>query len=272
MNNVAFRYSGIKNHLINYINSIIPEDTLNWFYVESFLGSGTIFYNLSKQFRWHYLTDLDENIIKLHSCFSKFSYADYQYVLDWVNDTFGNIKEDKEAYYKLRNDYNCDTGIYKDIKLLMLANSCINSMLRFGPNGMNQSFGQRHYIISKECWNEIKRRLEFSTIKNRDYTETFKMMLNNSHLNWFVFLDPPYVDREMTYNKDFSRIDYINNLKELTKLKNNIKIVYSDIENIESDELLDIGFNKKDSKILRNTCPSSNKQKTMKEVLYLFNI
>ena len=41
--------------------------------------------------------------------------------------------------------------------------------------------------------------------------------------------------------------------------------LYSDIENFESDELLNVGFTKIDSKMLRNTCPSSDKSFTKKK-------
>ena len=67
--------------------------------------------------------------------------------------------------------------------------------------------------------------------------------------------------------------DFYNNCDNLKELVNfNVKIVYSDIENFESDELLNVGFTKIDSKMLRNTCPSSDKSFTKKEVIYLFNI
>lgn len=268
--NRAFRYSGNKQHLVKYINSILPEDSKDRLYLECFLGSGAIFYNLNQKFKWSFLTDLDQNIINLHENFINFNYSDYQNILKEVETNFGNIKTSKEAYYLFRNNYNLDKGNFKNLKLLLLTNSCINSMLRFGPNGMNQSYGARHFIISEKSWNDIKQRLFKATLKCRSYINSFEMIKSNKKLKYFLFLDPPYADREMTYNKGFNRKTFITNLKELIHF--NIKIVYSDIENLESDELLNVGFTKVDSKMLRNTCPSSNKSFTKKEVLYLFNV
>jgi len=271
MNNISFRYSGSKQHLVKYINSIIPKEE-DWFYVESFLGSGAIFYNLENQFRWNYLTDIDKNIIRMHNCFKKYSYAQYKSVLDFVLDNFGDIKTDKEAYYKLRDCYNKSEWRDKDLVLLMLSNSCINSMLRFGPNGMNQSWGNRHHIIPEDCWDNMKSRLEKATLKNLDYSSTFNMINQNNKLSWFVFLDPPYVDRFMVYENKFNRIDYLKSLISITCDCKNIKVVYSDIDNEESDMLLHYGFNKINSKILRNSAPYSKKELTKREVLYLYNI
>lgn len=52
--NRAFRYSGSKQHLVKYINSILPEDSKDYLYLECFLGSGAIFYNLNQNFNGHF--------------------------------------------------------------------------------------------------------------------------------------------------------------------------------------------------------------------------
>ena len=79
-------------------------------------------------------------------------------------------------------------------------------MLRFGPNGMNQSYGNREYVISEQQWNDIKHRLNNAMISNNDFLAFNPNNIKNSVL----FLDPPYVNREMTYNKNGFSINIIN--------------------------------------------------------------
>lgn len=277
MLNRAFRYAGSKQFLVDIVNSKILEympDCEN--YVEPFLGSGAIFYNLDNSLNnvKSYLSDIEDFICSMHRAIDNNTYENYQACLSFVEKEFGDIKTNKEAYYQFRNWWNdtfYKTKLYtKDayLYLLMLANSCINSMLRFGPKSMNQSFGHRHYIIKENIWNKLNRRLKNANICVCDYAETFE---KTRHLeNIVYFLDPPYSDRQMTYSNSFNKDRYIELLLDIS---NNCKtrklFLYTDTENDKSDELLKYGWIKEIVRTMRTICPKSHSEITHNEVLYI---
>ena len=259
----AFRYAGSKKHLVSYVNSILSTiDTTQYTYIEPFLGSGMIYYNLKNDFRDVILNDIDKNIIDLHNCFKQ-PYELYDKSLAFVDFNFGNIRTDKRAYYALRKYYN--ENPYDKYLLLQLTNSCINSMLRFGPNGMNQSFGHRHYRVSADTCKHLRQKILQANLYNKDYLEILDSNAMNSCI---VFLDPPYEERIMPYSlTSYSRRQLVDKILELTQHNDTI-ILYTDIENTVSDKLLQNGFKKICTKLLRNTCPSKSSERTNDEYLY----
>ena len=259
----AFRYAGSKKHLVSYVNKLLSDiDTENYTYIEPFLGSGIIYYNLEKDFKDVILNDIDKNIIDLHFCFKQ-PYELYQSSLNFVDFNFGDIKNDKRAYYALRKFYNENSS--DKYLLLQLANSCINSMLRFGPNGMNQGFGNRHYRLSEDTWKHLRRKILQAGLYNTDYLAILDTKVTN---NCILFLDPPYEERMMPYSlTSYNRRQLIDKILQI-KDNDNIIIMYTDIGNSTSDELLHNGFKKICTKLLRNTCPSKSSERTSDEYLY----
>ena len=115
---------------------------------------------------------------------------------------------------------------------------------------MNQSYGNREYVISEQQWNDIKRRLNNAMISNNDFLAFNPNNIKNSVL----FLDPPYVNREMTYNKNgFSINNFIN---WITELNDNNLILYTDFENSVSDNLVNFGFKKIKLRTMISTSPN----------------
>ena len=101
------RYAGNKLYLVPIINKLIEKCNMPFeTYIEPFLGSGAIFYNLEYEFSNKILNDLDTNICLIHNAVKDFSFHDYNNMCIDVEKTFGNIKKDKQAYYNFRNFYN----------------------------------------------------------------------------------------------------------------------------------------------------------------------
>ena len=261
------RYAGNKLYLVPIINKLIEKCKITFdTYNEPFLGSGAIFYNLEYEFSNKILNDLDTNICLIHNAVKDFSFHNYKKMCIDVEKTFGNIKSDKQAYYNFRNFYNetywnkrNDGGLY----LLHLANSCINSMLRFGPNGMNQSFGNRILCLKEDEYNHCHNKLNNSVIHNKSYEEIIPKKLENT----FLFLDPPYELKEMTYNNGFKLNMFLEILKTV-ECKNSI-ICYTDVESDLSDELLNYGFKKILIRNMRNISPNRKEEIITKEVMYV---
>ena len=110
-------------------------------------------------------------------------------------------------------------------------------------------------ILSEEQYNELKNRLTNAKLLNDNYLN----ILNTNKLNNTVlFLDPPYVNRPMSYNRGFEQSSFLDKL--ITYTGNNSLILYTDYENVNSDKLLNYGFNKNILRKMKNIAPSSDKR------------
>ena len=270
----AFRYAGTKEFLVPKVNDLIRERELST-YIEPFLGSGAIFYNLEHKFSRYIINDLDFPIYLMHNAIKESSYKEYFTQNENIKNTFGDIKKSKDAYYEFRNSWNdmywnnIQNKLFNKeagLQLLYLASACINSMLRFGPNGMNQSYGNRFYLISEQMFNALKEKLQKAKLINYSYQ---KILVDNIfYKNCFLFLDPPYISREMTYNKGFNLSEFVVNL-QLLKGENTI-VCYTDFENEISNSLLNYGFSKEVIRKMKNISPNrKNDEVTGNEVMYV---
>jgi DNA adenine methylase Dam len=257
--NKFFRYSGAKDKFASIINANIKADKN--VYCEPFVGSGSVLFNLNKNFDKYIINDIDRNIIRIYKSFKNISYEYYKEVIDSVFKEFGRFTDDrryisKEAgevaktnYYNFRNwfnsnHWNTDTEL-EGIYLHMLANSCINSMLRFGPNGMNQGFGNRCYMLDRTTFNNIQNILQRTEIYNGSYKDLLKE-------DAFFFFDPPYASQASSYT-GFSFEDQ----EEFLELIKDKEYLYTDILN-------DVNSKLQNRLVLRkmvNTAPNSDKSK-----------
>lgn len=275
-----FPYSGNKLWFTDKFNDIVLSklgknpDII----VEPFCGSAAI--SMNSKAKQIYINDYDKNIYLMLYTIHNTSYETYSQIVNEV-EQFGNIKTTKEYYYNFRDNWNntyykniCKTDLYKTntkagLYLLILAGACINSMLRFSDNGMNQSWGNRFYKIDKDSYNKLSYN-NTVTITNYDfYSDTYQEFINTLPKNSVIFLDPPYEFREMTYNKGFSVNKFIDTIKSKDFAKNSL-VMYTDIENDVSDNLLNYGYEKYIIREMKSTSPNrKNENKTGNEVLYI---
>lgn len=265
-----FKYSGRKLNFVDPINSLYNNmffsvDSKNLTYIEPFLGSGSVFYNLTLTFKDYILNDLDPNVIKIHSAIKENPLSTYKDFLSFVQKNWPDLK-DKECYYEFRNYFNDNVWGKNDplegFWLQKLFNSCINSMARFGPNGFNQSYGNRtgDQYETDQMYVHFHDRLQRATLFNLDFFELLKELgLNESEQ--FLFLDPPYIRREAAYETISN--DFYSSF--ITLLKNHSgKFIYTDIDECQLDMPKII---LRDS--MNSTAPSSLKEKTnLTEVAY----
>jgi site-specific DNA-adenine methylase len=125
---------------------------------------------------------------------------------------------------------------------------------------MNQSWGNRHLVIDSDSWDRVKYILYKSKLTSMSYDSIIQNVKNS-----ILFLDPPYVSREICYNHGFDLNQFLNIIKQLD---NSNFIMYTDIENEHSDELLNLGWSKISTKTMRSIRPSGNSEITGQEVLY----
>ena len=127
---------------------------------------------------------------------------------------------------------------------------------------MNQSYGNRIRKIDEVSWNLMQDKLKNCIIYNERYEDLLSEELTDSVL----FLDPPYVEREITYNKGFNQELFLDKLKVISG--SNSLILYTDTENKYSDELLNYGFKKDILRVMRNISPNRKTELTVNECLY----
>ena len=271
-----FPYSGNKLWFVDKFNELV----LNYLgktpdvIVEPFCGSAVISLNSNAQKM--YLNDFDKNIYLMIWSVLNSDYSLYEEAISLAN-IGGSIKENKEAYYRFRNNWNelyYTSDNYKSnqaagLYLLILAGACINSMLRFGPTGMNQSWGHRYFEISKNSFNFVSKNPKINLTNLDFYSEDYQKFLTTLQKDSVIFLDPPYEFREMTYNKGFKVTNFIDILKDKNFAPNSL-LMYTDFENTISDELLNYGFEKMIIRDMKSTSPNrKNENKTGNEVLYI---
>jgi len=266
--NKFFRYQGSKEHILYTILRLIVSNTKYRIYAEPFLGSGTVFINLPDIFDEYRINDLNENVMSMWKAILSFSYKDYQDAQALIFDKFGDIRENKDAYYRFRDDYNTNLHFSdkkeKGLFLYFLANSCINSMLRFGPNGMNQSWGNRLYFFEQTDYNIISNKLKKSVLTSVDYKKVIRG-INKA----VVYVDPPYYVRHTSYEENFEQTDLLKLIELLRLMDGKNDIYYSDIETDTSNLLMNDNFTKVYAKDMRNISPlRSSEFIDEREVLY----
>jgi len=258
------RYSGSKFNFVEKLNLIISQ-TNKKIFIEPFVGSGAVFINTPDIFDEYIINDFSQGIISIWKAIKDFNYTDFYNEKEFIFNKFGDIKTNKESYYNFRNWYNenyyfsekTERGIY----LYFLANSYINSMLRFGPNGMNQSFGKCFYFIDSFDFNEIKNKLNKKNILNTSYE-------NLTYEDSILFLDPPYFERNSSY-KHFDINDNDKFVKNIIKYSEKNDILYTDIFNYGVYKKINNFKIRMLRNKMRNTNPNSKKEIIdNKEVLY----
>jgi len=185
------RYAGSKLKYVGIINSLMSQTDAK-VYSEPFGGFLSIFLNTQKSFDKYFINDLNPHIFAIYESFKYLNFSDVIEIQSNMLKQFGDWKTSKDSYYNMRNWINenklnsnfTDKGIYTWI----LINSYINSLSRFGPNGFNQSFGNRNGCtqLNATQFNDIKYRLSKAEILNISGLD----MLGQN--DTFYFLDPPY--------------------------------------------------------------------------------
>lgn len=260
-----FRYSGSKQKYARLISKMIR--TGKKVYCEPFAGSGGVLFNLpNSMFDRYVVNDIDRNITQMYSAFKRTTYSEYLNFRKDLEAEFGqfassrtvSLDEAKENYYTFRNWFNAHVWQSGDklegLCLHVLACSCINSFLRFGPEGMNQSFGDRDMIIGREDFSKISEVLSKSEIVCEDYRNLLSQ-------DAFYFLDPPYASQDSSYSgfSDSDQAEFVENIDGL-------EFLYTDILTEHNKRL-----NRYKLREMRSTSPNANKQVRNGNVEYLFS-
>lgn len=274
-----FNYPGSKRKfsvkIEGILSGLIRERPSIW--IEPFCGSTSLFYNIGEDvtqyslfdeihIRKAHLNDLDPNVMLMHRACRDFNYQDYREAVDFA-DSFGNVGDNPAAYYSYRKWYNETGSKMKEagLHLIFLTMLCINSMLRFGPNGMNASFGRRRGVISRMDWEKMHRRLKNAVLTSMDYRELYIMD------GAVIFLDPPYEKKDNgLYGKGFSQDEFLDWLTRMKKSHPHCSWLYTDVESPKTDKLLEEGFTKTILRAMPSIAPGhAGDEKSAMEAIYI---
>lgn len=264
------RYAGSKDTFVDIINPEINK-TNKTIYVEPFLGSGGIFINLEKEFDEYIINDIEPAIVRIFNTVKSTTYDEFITFYNKVITKYGNFKstnpdlkdEYKQNYYNFRNDFNkklwqTDSN-EEGFALILIYNSCLNSLGRWGPNGFNQSWGNRLYIPDENSWNVIKNKLQRTRIYNKDFFEVLNYIDVDKCI---MFLDPPYI-KSPSFSYKGIKEDYYRNFINFCNTTK-AHILYTDTDH---DDLSFKKITLRDN--MRNVSPNRTSELKEKEIMFI---
>jgi site-specific DNA-adenine methylase len=249
-------YLGNKSKYSGKIHKIL-NGRLDKNFIEPFGGSGAVSLYMSKYIKNVFLNEINENIFRIHYSFKHGTFIELREVIEEIWE-FGDPREVKEDYYTARNELNkkyfgfdsIKTGFYN----WAISTYAINSMVRFGPNGFNQGWGNRGVgrtepskMMTEEKFNSIKKCYHNIELYNEDF-----VIFVNRFKSGILFMDPPYVEMESgIYN--FSKTQYDLFLTIIKNWKDDV--IYTDV--FSEDRIKELGENW-NYQILRDSMGSAN--------------
>lgn len=191
-------YTGGKYKLLNQILPLFPKD-INTF-VDLFTGGCNVAVNVNAN--KIIANDLCTQVIDIYKGIQNNTTEKNIKMIEKTINKYNLNKENKDSYLKLRSDYNDNKKWYV---LYTLLTHSFNNQVRFNQKGeFNMPFGKRNFNSKlkqkfKDFSNAIQKKdIEFT---NKNFKD---LDINKLGENDFVYLDPPYLVTEATYNTGWS--------------------------------------------------------------------
>jgi DNA adenine methylase len=234
-----FFYVGDKFKLVPQLKANFPEGIKR--FIEPFCGGGSVFLNVDANS--YLLNDIDENMVGLHKFLLAYSnepnvfWNEIKRLITLYNlsATFMGrdvpqelrrqfvktyfAKHNKEAYHKMRVDYNSS---HNPFLLYLLVIYGFNRFMRFNSNGEfnlpvgNVDFNQKVVSSLNEYFESVQgRQIKFFSIDFQEFLDYAQPTADD-----LVYLDPPYLITFSEYNKlwnedsEIRLIDYLDRLNE----------------------------------------------------------
>lgn len=189
-----FNYTGGKYKLLKQIDKLFPRDIDRFF--DLFCGGGDVCFNvLANEI---YANDKNKELIGIFKYFQSKNKDDILNEIENIISEYELTMENKDGYYKLREDYNKNKS---SIKLFVLICFSFNHHIRFNKNGdFNVPFGKGKSAYNSVLKDNLLKMLnKISDIKflDKDFRD-FKDFKKSD----FVYIDPPYCISTAVYNEN----------------------------------------------------------------------
>lgn len=268
----AFNHIGNKRRIIKEIIKNLPQTKITNF-IDVFAGSGVVSANYNKA-RKYFLNDNDPNIKKilkyLFNNKKDVVINDIKEIISFYNLPFDKIKDYKNEYQKLKNDFNFKKDNIKfnpSAMLFVLVIFGFNQQIRFNskdefniPAGKFYFSKYQELKITKFINSVEKTKVE---IENEDFEKFVNNVCKEIKTQDSVFyFDPPYLITNGTYNLNWTEEEEDRLLNLLNRL-NNKKIKWVLSNQLYSNKktnilLLDFLIKNKDLKIKKIDISYSN--------------
>lgn len=200
---------GIKTKLVPFIfRSIKWSDEANGRWIEPFLGSGVVAFNLHP--RRAILSDSNRHIIELYTSIQS-GQLNCGNTRDFLEFEGRKLQAGgAEYYYEVRNRFN-EFGSSFDF--LFLNRSCFNGVMRFNRHGhFNVPFGHKPERFSKSYITKIVNQIGWvaKQMRGRDWefrVDQWDTTLRAAEPGDFVYLDPPYIGRHTDYYNGWNQAE-----------------------------------------------------------------
>lgn len=273
--NTPIKIQGKKRNLIPFLKNNIEPYLENRVYVEPFLGSGVVAFNIKP--KEAILSDVNYHIINLYLQIQK-NIINSEIVRKHLEEHGKQLLNNGESYYyEIRDEFNQIIDLNNDdyfkmtdddkkklaLFFIFLNSSCFNGVIRFNRNGKyNVPFCKKpnkftKAYITKIC-NTIKNVEDILQNEGKNWifkVSSYENILdeigtNNPH-DYLVYLDPPYLGTNNNYYQNNWELDsevklynYVNNLlsknneKYKTFLSNWYKKTYEKDEKYDSNIII----------------------------------
>lgn len=193
------KIQGIKTDLVDFISTNINWDGQGrW--IEPFLGSGVVLFNIEPERAL--VADANEHIINLYKQIQDGEITGER-VRSFLEKHGSELeKRGEDYYYQMRRDFNQNQN---PLYMLFLNRSCYNGMMRFNLDGefnvpfckKPSRFRQRYISLIVNQVDAISKIMEGKdwVFKSWDWEKTLKKATADD----FVYLDPPYLERNSGY-------------------------------------------------------------------------
>ncbi len=190
---------GIKTKLVPWIDSIVP-DGFNGKWIEPFMGTGVVAFNLAPQNAL--LCDTNPHLVNFYKGIARHEITP-EVVREFLNQEGLKLQEKGEShYYEIRKRFN-DT--HQPLDFLFLNRAGFNGMIRFNQKGgfnipfckKPQRFAQAYVtkIVNQVAFVSQTLRLKNFEFKCQSFEETIALAKSGD----ILYCDPPYIGRHVDY-------------------------------------------------------------------------
>lgn len=175
------KWAGGKRWLVHSYHHLLPSNSACRRYIEPFLGSGAVFFNLQPQRAL--LADINPDLIET-----------YEVVRDNCQEIRKLLKEHHKkhcaSHYYTQRKTQYDSKIKRAARFIYLNRTCWNGLYRVNLKGeFNVPIGTKtSVILGTDCFEEISKCLKKVEFNTADFAST----LAKARKGDFVFIDPPY--------------------------------------------------------------------------------
>lgn len=201
MKNSLFRWVGSKKKVLKYLN----EEFERYFkghekvvYIEPFIGSGTVLFNIIEKYRdsieYCIVNDINKGLINCYKNIKENPNILYNEILNIENEYLKLSENNKKDYFYIkRKEYNASNlnNEYDAALFMFLNKTCYAGLYRENSKGeFNTPFQNDkkiEHIISKEELLYYSSLLSFVEFRNGDFSN-----IETSRENSIFYFDPPY--------------------------------------------------------------------------------